>query len=55
MGYGEHNTSKIGVTWSYLKNEITSIYNIISKSNYINYIHEAEFLLNISEKIILKT
>ena len=49
-GSGEHSTSKIEVTWSHIKNEITSIYNIIPKSNYIYYIREAEFRLNICKR-----
>ena len=49
-GYGEHSTSKIEVTWSHIKNQITSIYNIIPKSNYIYYIREAEFRFNICKR-----
>ena len=49
-GYGEHSTSKIEVTWSRIKNQITSIYNIIPKTNYIYYIREAEFRFNICKR-----
>lgn len=51
-GFGDHSTSHIEGTWSLLKKEISSIYNIIPKSNYIYYIREAEFRLNINKKSI---
>jgi hypothetical protein len=44
---GSHSTSYIESTWSHLKAQITNIYNILPKTNYIYYIKEAEFCLNI--------
>ena len=50
FGLGLHSTSHIEVTWSHLKSQITNIYNIIPKTNYIYFIKEAEFRLNICKK-----
>ena len=50
FGIGSHSTSHIEVTWSHLKSQITNIYNIIPKTNYIYFIREAEFRLNICKK-----
>ena len=47
---GVHSTLNIEHTWSHLKNEITNIHNIFPKEDYIYYIREAEFRLNICKK-----
>jgi hypothetical protein len=50
FGIGFHSTLHLEVTWSHLKSQITNIYNIIPKTNYIYFIREAEFRLNICKK-----
>jgi len=47
---GSHSTSHIEATCSHLKSQITNIYNIIPKTNYIYFIKEAEFRLNICKR-----
>ena len=44
FGIGSHSTSHIEVTWSHLKSQITNIYNIIPKTNYIYFIKKLNFV-----------
>lgn len=47
---GELSTSHIENTWAYLKASLKNIYNIIPKSNYVYFIRECEFRINIHKK-----
>ena len=50
FGFGDSSTSHIESTWANLKSKIKNIYNIIPHQNFIYFLREAEFRINISKK-----
>lgn len=50
FGLGYHSTSHIENLWANLKKTIRSIYGIMPKKDFILYLREAEFRINISKK-----
>ena len=50
FGYGRHSTSHIEHTWNNIVQEIKIIYGHIPSKNYIYFIREGEFRLNICKK-----
>ena len=50
FGLGYHSTSHIENLWANLKKTITSIYGIMPNKNFILYLCEVEFRINISKK-----
>ena len=49
FGLGQYSTSHIEHTWNHIKQEIRQIYGSIPNQNFVYFLREAEFRLNISK------
>ena len=50
FGYGSHSTSHIEHTWNSLKQEIKLIYGSLHNTNFVYFLREAEFRLNLCKR-----